>query len=136
MNSYTGDYISLGIGAAYASSSKQKLNTRSSTEAELVAAYDRMPQVVRTCYFLEEQGYGINDKILYQDNHSAMLLEKNGRESSSKRTCHINIRYYFVTNLILAGEPNVSYCPTLNMIGDFSPNHFRIASFASSETLF
>ena len=46
MKSHIVDYMSLGIGAAYASSSKQKLNIRSSTEAELVAADDSMPQVV------------------------------------------------------------------------------------------
>ena len=48
MKSHTGAYMSLGIGAAYVSSSKQKLNTRSSTKANLVAAYDSMPQVVWT----------------------------------------------------------------------------------------
>ena len=48
-----------------------------------------------------------------------MLLEKNGKASSSKRTRHINIRYYFVTDRISAGELNVSYCPTLDMIGDY-----------------
>ena len=68
---------------------------------------------------LEAQGYGINDKILYQDNLSAMLLDKNGRASSSKQTRHINIRYFFVTDRILDGELNISYCPTLNMIGDY-----------------
>ena len=119
MKSHTGAYMSIRIGAAYASSSKQKLNMRSSTEAELVAADDSMPSIVWTLYFLEEQGYGINEKILYQDNQSAMLLERNGRASSSKRTRHINIRYCFVTDRILAGELNVSYCPTLNMIGDY-----------------
>ena len=46
MKSHIVDYMSLGIGAAYASSSKQKLNIRSSTEVELVAADDSMPQVV------------------------------------------------------------------------------------------
>ena len=56
MKSHTGAYMSLGIGAAYANSSKQKLNTRSSTEAELVGSDDSMPQIVWTQYFLEEQG--------------------------------------------------------------------------------
>ena len=36
MKSDAGAYMSLGIGAAYAISSKQKLNMRSSTEAELI----------------------------------------------------------------------------------------------------
>ena len=32
----------------------------------------------------------------YQDNQSAILLEKNGRASNSKRTKHIDIRYWHV----------------------------------------
>ena len=48
MKNHTGAYMSLRIGASYVSSSKQKLNTRSSTEADLVAAYYSMPQIVWT----------------------------------------------------------------------------------------
>ncbi len=43
-----------------------------------------------TRYFMEEQGYDMDPSILYQDNMSAILLEKNGKASSSKRTKHIN----------------------------------------------
>ena len=86
--------MSLGVGAAYASSSKQKLNTPSSIEADLVAADESMTHIVWNLYFLEEQGYGINDNILYQDNQSAILLDKNGRASSSNKTRHINIKYF------------------------------------------
>ena len=46
-------------------------------------------------------------------------MEKNGKASSSKRTKHINIRYYFVTDRIKKGELNVEWCPTGDMIGDF-----------------
>jgi len=42
--------------------------------------------------FLKEQGYE-SETTIYEDNTSAMLLEKNGKESSSKRTRQINIRY-------------------------------------------
>jgi hypothetical protein len=42
----SGGMVSLGKGAIYATSVKQKLNTRSSTEAELVAVYDVMPQMI------------------------------------------------------------------------------------------
>ena len=102
IKSHTRAYTSLRIGAAYASSSKKKLNTHSSTEAELVAADNRMPQIVWTRYLLEEQGCGINGNIFYQDNQRAMLLEINGRASSIKQKRHINIRF-FVTDFILAG---------------------------------
>ena len=78
-----------------------------------------MPQILWTRYFLEAQGYQIHDSVVYQDNQSAMLLANNGRASSSKQTCHMNIRYFFVTNRIQAGDLRVEYCPTDDMIADF-----------------
>ena len=111
--------MSLGKGVIYGTSTRQKLNTRSSTEAELVAVDDCMSQVLWTRYFLAAQGYDINDCIVHQDNKSAILLEQNGRASSSKRTRHINIRYYFVTDHANCGEIRVKYCPTTDMLGDY-----------------
>ena len=78
-----------------------------------------MPAICWTCYFLESQGYGVFENILYQDNQSAILLEKNGKASSSKRTWHINIRYFFVTDRIANNELNVEWCPTGQMIADY-----------------
>jgi hypothetical protein len=72
-----------------------------------------------TRYFLEAQGYGADESIVYQDNQSAMLLEKNGRGSSSKRTRHINIRYFFVADRIASREVKVEYCPTGDMVADY-----------------
>jgi hypothetical protein len=72
-----------------------------------------------TRYFLEAQGYGVKENIVYQDNISAILLEKNGKSSSSKRTKHISVRYYFVTDRIKKGDMSVEWCPTEDMISDF-----------------
>jgi hypothetical protein len=109
----------MGRGFPIVTSVKQKLNTRSSTESEIVSVDDCMPAVCWTRYFMDAQGYGIQENIAYQDNMSAMLLEKNGKASSSKRTKHINIRYFFVTDRINKGELTVEWCPTADMIGDF-----------------
>ena len=119
MCSHTGGAISLGKGIIYGTSTRQKLNTRSSTKAKLVAVDDCMSQILWTSYFLDAQGYNINDCIVYQDNKSAILLEQNGRASSSKRTRHINIRYYFVTDRANCGEIKIKHCPTAEMVGDY-----------------
>lgn len=119
LRSQTGGTMSLGKGMVYSASTRQKLNTKSSTEAELVGASDLLPQVLWTRYFLEAQGYGVKDNVLYQDNQSAMLLEQNGRGSSSKRTRHINVRFFFITDRIQTGEVSVRYCPTGEMVGDY-----------------
>ena len=60
-----------------------KKYTRSSTEAELVAMNEVLPQVLWTCYFLEAQGYGTIDSIVYQDNQSAVLLERMGMHQAA-----------------------------------------------------
>ena len=116
--SHTGAVLTLGKGAVNTISAKQKLNTRSSTEAELVGADDTVTQALWTKNFLAEQGY-TSETTMYQDNTSAMLLEKNGTESSSKRTRHINIRYYFIKDCIDKKHLTVKYCPTDDMIGDY-----------------
>ena len=59
---------------------------RDSTEAELVGADDMSVMILWTKLFMEAQGYAITENILYQDNKSTILLEKNGESSSSKRT--------------------------------------------------
>ena len=109
----------MGKGAIYGTSTRQKLNTKSSTEAELVGVAEVLPQILWTRYFLEAQGYTCTSTIIHQDNKSSILLEENGKASSSKRTRHINIRYYFVTDRIGKGEVSISYCPTKEMIADF-----------------
>ena len=95
--------MTMGKGAAYATSIRQKLNTKSSTEGELVAVNDVMGQILWTKNFLSYQGIEVKDNIVYQDNKSAILLETNGRGSSSKRTRHLDVRYFFVKDRIDSG---------------------------------
>ena len=92
--------MSLGKGAVYSMSTKQKVNTRSSTEAELVGVNDAIGMALWMRMFMEGQGYKIKDNVVYQDNQSAILLEKNGKKSSGKRTRHLSLTYYFITNQI------------------------------------
>ena len=117
--SHSGGIMTFGQGAVQVMSRKQKLNTRSSTESELVAADDHASLILWTKLFMEEQGYDIDKNILYQDNKSAILLEVNGKKSSGKRTRALNIRYFFLTNQVEKGNLSIEYCPTDEMIGDF-----------------
>ena len=119
MKSHTGRMMSTEQGALYSALSKQKLNTKSSTEAEQVGVDDLMPQILWMHYFLEAQGMKVSDNTVYQDNQIAMKLEKNGSASSGEQTRHINIRYFFVTDRIQANEMKVEYCPTQMMIAEF-----------------
>ena len=57
--------------------------------------------------------------LINQDNKSSILLEKNGKVSSSKHTKHINMQYFFITDRINKGEVLVQYCPMDEMVSDF-----------------
>ena len=119
MKSHTGSMITLGKGAFHASSKRQKLNTKSSTEAELVGAGDSLPQSIWTANFLEAQGYKVEESRFFQDNQSAMKMEKNGRQSAGQRSRHIHIRYFFIKDRIDKGEINLVYCSTDKMVADY-----------------
>jgi hypothetical protein len=119
MRSHTGGIIMMGKGTLYARSSKQKINTKSSTEAELVGASDFLSQTIWTRNFLQAQGYSVTTNDFYQDNMSAMLLERNGRASAGQRSGHINIRYFFIKDRIAKGDIYLVHCPTTRMVADF-----------------
>jgi Reverse transcriptase (RNA-dependent DNA polymerase) len=127
--SHTGGAMSLGKGCPLNMSRKQRINTRSSTEAELVGVNDNMTMVLWTKLFLEAQGLEVMDNIIYQDNKSTMLLEKNGRQSSGKKTRHFDIRYYFIHDHIKRGTVRVEYCPTDLMVGDFHTKPLQGSAF-------
>ena len=78
MKGHTGATLSLGKGGIYNGSWKQKMVPRSSTESELIGVYDVLPQVLWTKKFVEEQGWKDSTTVVYQDNTSSILLERNG----------------------------------------------------------
>ncbi len=117
--SHTGGSVTLGTGAPINQSRKQKLNTRSSTEAELVGADDMATMIFWTKLFMEAQGHEIRENISFQDNKSTILLQQNGKKSSSKRTRALNIRHFFLTDQVEKGNVKIQCCPTTEMIADF-----------------
>jgi hypothetical protein len=126
--SHTGVAISLGKGQVYASSTKQKLVTKSSTESELVGISDGVPQGLWTRMFMEAQGHGSESATLYQDNMSTIILAEKGRSTSS-RTRHIHIRFFFIKDRIDRGEMSVVYLPTDDMISDILTKPLQGAKF-------
>ena len=129
MRSHTGGTMMLGKGSVYSSSIRQKINTRSSTEAELVGVNDMMGIILWTRHFMEAQGYTVEENPVYQDNESAILLEKNGRRSSSKRTRHLEVRYFFVTDNVKRKRISICYCPTGDMVADFFTKPLQGSAF-------
>jgi hypothetical protein len=117
MKSHTGGIISLGSGSTYVVSKKQQLMTKSSTEAELVGVSDVLPQMLWVRDFLIEQGHVMGSLLLYQDNQSTITMAKKGR-STSARTRHVAIRYFFIKDRMDVGEVEIEYLPTEDMRAD------------------
>ncbi|KAG7347353.1 reverse transcriptase RNA-dependent DNA polymerase [Nitzschia inconspicua] len=127
--SHTGGAVSLGLGAFMCKSQKQKLNTKSSTEAELVGASDYLPSTIWVKMFMEAQGYPITVNDFAQDNESAMKLELNGRASAGQKSRHINIRHFFITDRVKTEGLNIIHCPTEEMLADFFTKPLQGALF-------
>ena len=105
--------ITLGHGPVLCST-KQKIVTKFSTKSELS---DVINMAVWARDFLAHRGRNTGPVILYQDNMSTIALIQNGA-STSHRTKHIKIRYFFVHERIVSGEIIVQYMPKKCMLAD------------------
>lgn len=110
MKSHSGVVMSLGKVMVCSSSIRQKINTSSSTEAELIKTSGFLPQILRSRYFFEALRYIVKENILHLYNKCAVLLEKSGKASSGHSTRHISINFFFITDRIAAGELRVEHC--------------------------
>jgi hypothetical protein len=117
MKSQSGCVIGIGKGPIFARSSIQRLNTKSSTEAELVALSDNAGQLIWTREFLIQQGYSIGTSSIFEDNMSTIKLLEAGK-GNSERSRHIAIRYFFLHDRIQSGEIKVQYLATEDMLAD------------------
>ncbi len=108
---------------------KHKINTKSSTEAELVVVNDSLGYILWAQYFMQEQGSNMDALFLYQDNISAILLKTNGRASSSKCTKHIKVKYYFIKDKVGQEEITIKHCPTDQMWTDVNTKPKQVFVF-------
>ena len=115
----TGGVISFGTGGVVCKSGKQKLVTKSSTEAETVGASDYLPNTLWVKMFLEAQGHNVHESFFEQDNESAIRLERNGRVSAGPKSRHIDIRYFWIKDRSKEASITIRHCPTLAMLADF-----------------
>jgi hypothetical protein len=89
--SHTGGIMTLGAVAIQKVSTKQKVNTKRSTEAEYVSLDD---VILKSDVDKIVSRSTSKENIINRDNQSSMKLEMNGKISSSKRKRHFNIKYF------------------------------------------
>ena len=127
--SHTGGRLTMGKGFAISISRAHKLNTRSSTEGEIVAVDDCLSLIIWAREFMIAQGYNVRRNIILQDNKSSVLLENNGKASSGKRTRHINIRYFGITDRVAKKEAEIKWIPREDMVADYLTKALQGAEF-------
>ena len=86
-----------------------------------------MSQWVRL--FVLAQGLQVTRIVVFQDNKLAELLEVNGKKSSLKRTRHINIRYFLVTDAIAKAECKVRWISCNYMYANYLKKKQQGAEF-------
>jgi hypothetical protein len=63
--------------------------------------------------------FTINHNIIMHNNISSMKLEMNGKTGSGKRTRHLDIKYFYITDLIERKEVTLQYCPANAMLANY-----------------
>jgi len=116
--SHTGGLILLGGSTIYTQSSKQSLNAKSSTEAEIIALSDVCGQVTWIRQLLQAQGVELQATNVYEDNMSVLTMVRNGRPTT-KHSRHINIRFFHAHDLEAREEIVVKFVPTESQLADF-----------------
>ena len=64
-----------------------------------------------------------------QDNKSCMLLHTNHPFSTRAGSKHINVRYFFVVDKMQSKEVRIVYCPTDEMVADYSSKPLQGKTF-------
>ena len=91
-------------------------------------------------HFFESQVQSVNmnsplkplgsDVTIKKDNTSAIQLERNGWKSSSKRTKHINVKYFYITDRLKARDiSRTIYKPTGDIKNDYLTKALQGKSF-------
>merc|ERR1712194_89216 len=107
--------MSMGKWAMVNISRKHKLNVGSSTEYGMVSIADVLGMMMWYKYFMEAQGYTIENNILYPDTRSTILLAKNGRMSAGKNSKHIKNRFFLITDKVAQGDLSTQHMGTKDM---------------------
>mgnify|MGYP003386305885 CR=1 FL=1 len=116
-SSRTGMVIMLAGVAIGCWSSKQKLVTKSSTEAEIVALSDGLTNAIWMREMVMAQGYKLGPTKIFEDNQGVIKIIQSGR-SPKHRTRHLNVRHFFARDREKSGDIVMIYKPTDEMIAD------------------
>ena len=129
MKGHNGVIIQLGNACVYHKSSKQKMNSKSSTEAELINLSDAVPMTIWCNNFLKALAYEMPAAYMLQDNISTITMVNRGTHIGES-TRHIDIRFFYIHDYIINGLIITGFCPTDYMMADGHTKPTQGAQFA------
>jgi hypothetical protein len=97
-------------------STKQKCVSKSSTEAELIAVTDLLPEAFQLKKVIQAVTGKDVKIVLYQDNQATIAMIKNG--AGGGRSKHIKIRFGWLKERLDDGDFEIEYKPTKLMLAD------------------
>jgi hypothetical protein len=115
-------------------SSKQKVVSLSSTEAEYIGLTAAVKELSWLKQMLKELDKNIGEPTIYCDNQSSICLAKNPEFHA--RSKHIDIRYHFIRELLQKKEFSLKYLETSEMVADiFTKGLPRIKHYKCMEAM-
>ena len=136
MKSQSGLVITVGGAPICCKARTQQLNTKSSTEAEIVALGDAGSMIIWARDFLISQGHESAEEpsIVFEDNMSTIALIKKGK-ATQPQTRHIKIRFFFLSDYIKRKEVELVYKETKMMIADMFTKPLPFHEFNRMRTM-
>ena len=137
--------LTFGRGAGFSLSNKQKVNSTSSKVVVIIGVDDAMSFVMWVKFFIEQKvvnlpvksifkKMGVRPSVVWQDTTSSIRLKVTGKRSSIKRTRHMNIRCFYITNKVKSSDVVIVYHPTGILVGDYLTKPLNEIPFKNHRT--
>ena len=106
------------------SSKRHRCRTLSSMEAEYVEAARGGQEIVWFRRLMNDLGYPqLSPTVMWEDNKAAIAFSKN--QTCHDRSKHIDIRVYWLRDLVVDGAIVMMHIPTDEQLADFLTKHLR-----------
>ena len=127
--SQSGCVVTLGGSTVFAKCSKQRINTKSSHEAELVSLSDNASVVIWAADFLIHLKKYPHTPVILQDNLSTIASIESG-SPRGELSQHINLKYFWLHDRIQMEDVRVEYIESERMLADVLTKPLAGAKFA------
>ena len=116
LRSTSGFVVKMGTGAVSWASRLQAMNTLSTTEAEYISAVSAAQEMLWLRNLFTELGFPVSGLPLFIDNMSALSVAKNPEHHG--RMKHLDLRFYWLRDVVHSGAIDVLHVPTLEQPAD------------------